>query len=132
MRQIALAAALCVFSLPVFAQGAEIEDVISSQLDAFRADDFGRAFTFAAPGIQRMFGTPRNFGAMVRNGYPMVHRPDTVRFGALEQENGVLRQRVMIRDATGTFHALDYDMIEGPEGWKIGAVRLVEMPEVGV
>ena len=54
--------------------------MISEQIDALRADDFATAFTFASPGIQRMFGSPARFGAMVREGYPMVRRPRDVRF----------------------------------------------------
>ena len=52
-----------------------IESVISKQIEAFRADDFATAFTFASPNIRSMFGTPDNFGVMVRRGYPMVWRP---------------------------------------------------------
>ncbi|SFG79373.1 protein of unknown function [Palleronia marisminoris] len=132
MRRIVLAAALSIFCLPALAQDSEIEGVISSQLEAFRADAFDRAFTYASPDIRNMFGTPGNFGRMVRNGYPMVHRPGDVRFGALEDLGGVQRQRVIIRDADGAYHALDYDMVDGPDGWKIDGVRLVEMPDVSV
>ena len=45
-----------------------IEAVISSQIQAFKSDDFATAFTFASPGIQRFFGGPERFGAMVRQG----------------------------------------------------------------
>ena len=37
------------------AQEQEIEGVISNQLEAFKADDFEQAFTFAAPNIQGIF-----------------------------------------------------------------------------
>ena len=60
---------------PARAQGADIEATIGRQLEAFRADAFDDAFTFASPMIQGLFRTPETFGEMVRNGYPMVWRP---------------------------------------------------------
>ena len=39
-----------------------------------RRDDAKRAFSYAAPSIRAMFGTPERFLAMVRAGYPVVYR----------------------------------------------------------
>ena len=61
-------------------QADPIEDVITSQLDAFNARNTERAFSFASPMIKRLFGTPDNFGGMVARGYPMVWDNDFVRF----------------------------------------------------
>ena len=107
------------------AQEADIRSVIDNQIAAFRADDFARAFDFASPAIKGIFGTPERFGAMVRQGYPMVHRPDDVRMLALRQDGGRTVQRVMIRDAEGRVHMLDYEMVETAGGWQINGVRLV-------
>ena len=131
MRHITFAAELTLAAVPSHAQQAQIEGVISDQLDAFMADDFGRAFSYASPSIQGMFQTPENFGRMVRNGYPMVYRPDEVEYLGVEDMGGILRQRVLIRDAGGAFHTLEYDMIQGEAGWKINGVRLVTAPQVG-
>ena len=54
--------------------------VIEAQLAAFAADDAARAFSYAAPGIREVFGTPDRFLAMVRSGYPVVYRPASVTF----------------------------------------------------
>jgi hypothetical protein len=112
------------------AQEAPIQKTIQSQLDAFLADDFATAFTFASPNIKGLFGTPENFGAMVTQGYPMVHRPADVRMLELREVAGNLWQRVMVTDQVGRTHLLDYQMIETPEGWQINAVQL--LPETGV
>jgi hypothetical protein len=109
-----------------------IESVIDRQFQAFRADDFDRAFTFASPTIRSIFGTSDTFGAMVRNGYPMVHRPAGVQFLDLRESDGELWQRVQIRDAQGRFHLLDYQMIETEDGWKINAVNYVPSPGAAV
>lgn len=135
LQGLKLAALWLLLVLPLQAQeGAEtaIEGVIRDQLNALQADDFETAFTFASPAIRQLFGSPENFGAMVRNGYPMVHRPADVRFFDLTEDGTVLRQKVFIRDRAGQAHLLEYEMIATEAGWRINGVRFLELPEVGV
>lgn len=128
-----LSAILLVLTLafPVQAQEEPIRKTIQNQLDAFQADDFALAFTFASPTIKGMFGTADTFGAMVKNGYPMVYRPAEVEMLELREVAGNLWQRVRIVDQSGRVHLLDYMMIETPEGWQINAVQLLPAPDVG-
>ncbi|MEO1557140.1 MAG: DUF4864 domain-containing protein [Pseudomonadota bacterium] len=109
-----------------WAQGTEIEEVISDQLDAFKADDFAEAFEFASPNIRGIFRTPENFGRMVTQGYPMVWRPAEVTYLELREENGSYWQKVQIVDAEGRVHVLDYRMLDTESGWKINGVQLLE------
>jgi hypothetical protein len=131
-----LAAALLLalgLSLPGHAQPADgVESVIQRQIDAFLADDFETAFTFASPGIKRLFGTPENFGRMVRNGYPMVWRPSEVEFGPRERRGEVVLQRVRVLDQTGRMHVLLYQMTPDGESWQINGVQILESAQVGV
>ena len=117
---------------PVSAQEEPIQQAIQSQLEALQADDFARAFTFASPNIKGIFGTPENFGAMVKQGYPMVYRPAQVEMGELREIAGNLWQRVRVVDQAGAAWYLDYMMIETAEGWQINAVQLLPAPDVGV
>jgi hypothetical protein len=107
-----------------------IEDTIQSQIDAFLRDDFETAFRFAAPGIRRMFRTPGNFGAMVKNGYPMVWRPEDVEFGALHDRADGLWQRVVVRDSDGRRHVLEYRMQRVDNDWRIAGVRILPAPDL--
>ncbi|NOD97268.1 DUF4864 domain-containing protein [Ruegeria sp. HKCCD6228] len=126
MRRFLLAVSLSVgLGSSAFAQNAEIEANISAQIQAFKADDFATAFTFASPSIQRLFQNPDSFGAMVRNGYPMVWRPSEFRFLELREIAGALWQKVMITDANGRVHILDYQMIPLEDGWKVNGVQLL-------
>ncbi|WP_425071316.1 DUF4864 domain-containing protein [Sagittula sp. S175] len=109
-----------------------IEAAISDQIAAFRVDDFSTAFMFASPGIQGMFGTPDRFGAMVKNGYPMVWRPGDVRFGRLHDEDGVLWQEVLIQDQQGRRFGLAYRMERVLGEWRIAGVQVIPAPDVGV
>ena len=132
MRRTAFAilTALCL-AAPVAAQDDPMQATILDQLEAFKADDFERAFSFASPTIKGIFMTPQNFGAMVTQGYPMVHRPGAVKMLEARDVAGNLWQRVMITDQSGRTHLLDYQMVETAEGWQINAVQLLPEPGVG-
>ncbi|MCH2078374.1 MAG: DUF4864 domain-containing protein [Rhodobacteraceae bacterium] len=116
---------------PASAEPAGIQATINGQMEAFRADDFDRAFSFAAPNIKGMFGDAERFGSMVRNGYPMVWKNQNVRYLELRELGGRLWQMVQIEDQDGSFHYLDYLMIETQNGWQIGAVQYLPEPGVG-
>jgi hypothetical protein len=131
MRKFLMAIGLVLgFAVSAAAQNAEIEMTIDSQIEAFLADDFNHAFSFASPNIQQIFRTPENFGVMVRRGYPMVWRPADVRFLELREIEGRLWQKVQITDGSGRVHILDYQMIELESAWKINAVQLLKEPAV--
>lgn len=132
MRLIASVLTAAFLAMPAVAQEAPIQDTIKSQIDALKADDFARAFTFASPTIKGLFGSAENFGAMVKQGYPMVYRPGAIRMLELRSVNGALWQKVMITDAEGRTHILDYQMIEAADGWQINGVTILPVPDVGV
>ncbi|MEM7599218.1 MAG: DUF4864 domain-containing protein [Pseudomonadota bacterium] len=130
MKHFLAAILISAFSMAISTGHAKANDdvrsVISSQIDAFLADDFVTAFDFASPMIQGMFGTPERFGAMVRNGYPMVWRPSDVQFLSTDERGGAVFQNVMVKDAGGKLFLLEYEMIETESGWLINGVRVQE------
>lgn len=113
-----------------FAQDQGIEDVIGEQLQAFNDRDIEDAWQYASPMIQGLFQTPDNFGNMVRNGYPMVWTNRDVEFLELGEINGVLTQRVLIRDGEGVAYILEYAMIQTADGWRINGVQVLPAPDV--
>ncbi|MBN2760710.1 MAG: DUF4864 domain-containing protein [Rhodobacteraceae bacterium] len=128
---LALLLALSLAPATLRAQDSAISDVIQGQISAFQADDFDTAFEYASPTIKRLFGTPERFGQMVQSGYPMVYRPAEVRMLEQRDLGSAKVQRVMIRDAQGRFHFLDYQMISTDMGWQINGVQILAEPEVG-
>ena len=125
-----IAAVLMTLALALPAKANEdIEKVISNQIDAFLADDFETAFTYASPMIKDIFGTPEKFGQMVRQGYPMVWRPSEVNFLSIDRRGKELWQNVMVRDAEGALYILEYQMVPGGTGWLINAVRVRKATE---
>jgi hypothetical protein len=99
--------------------------VIEAQLEAFRNDDGGTAFSFASPTIKGLFGTPENFMAMVVQGYPQVYRPSRVTFGAVITHLGQPTQMVHLVGPTGEVVTAYYQMQQQADGsWKINGVFL--------
>jgi len=132
MRILALVLGFWIAASAAAAQDSDaIEDVIGSQLEAFNNRDVSEAWQYASPNIKRLFGSSDNFGMMVQRGYPMVWDNADVRFLELRDVAGNLWQKVMVRDAQGGLHILDYQMVETAEGWQINGVQLLPAPDVG-
>jgi hypothetical protein len=110
------------------AQQVEIEDTISNQIEAFKADNFEQAFSYATPTLRQLFQNPQNFERMVKQGYPMVWRPAEVRYLEMRGAQGEFWQKVQIIDAKGFKHLLLYRMQQVDSGWRIGGVQLLEAP----
>lgn len=111
---------------------AAIQTVIAQQLEAFQHDDAKAAFEKASPMIQGVFGTPGNFIAMVRQGYPPVYRPRQTSFASLEQDDGRIIQKVELVGPDGHDYLALYIMEQQPDGsWKINGCELTESEKVG-
>ena len=114
------------------AQEAQPRTVIEAQIAAFLADDFEAAFAFASPAIRSIFGTHERFGAMVQQGYPMVHRPAELRFLDRSERGAVIIQRVLITDQGGAVHVLEYELLPAEESFLINGVRILQGQGAGV
>lgn len=114
------------------AQSTNIEETISAQIEAFQRDDVDKAFTFASPTIQRLFGTSENFGDMVRNGYPSIWRPSDIQFLRQRSEGDTIFQEVQVLDASGQSHGFVYEMIQVAGIWRINGVFRMQPKGTGV
>lgn len=131
MRRLTLVLTLGLLASPLAAQDdAAIRDVIGNQLQAFTDRDVAEAWTYASPMIQRLFGTAENFGAMVRNGYPMVWDNSDAEFLDLDGDGATRTQEVYVRDGEGRGWILDYSMIATDQGWRINGVTVIPAPDL--
>ncbi|MDB5363003.1 MAG: hypothetical protein JWO51_4300 [Rhodospirillales bacterium] len=118
---------------PNAADRSAIQAVIQQQLDAFQADDGKAAFALASPGIRRQFGDADNFLAVVRQGYPMVYRPRETHFGALDEEDGQMVQKVAFVGPDGVLVTALYMMERQPDGsWRIAGCVIARAPSENV
>jgi hypothetical protein len=105
---------------------ADIRAVVQAQLDALAVDDADRAFSFAAPSIRKMMGNAQNFLAMVRNGYPVVHRPASVAFLKAGLQGSEVTQSVQMTDAKGVAWLAVYSLQRQPDkSWRISGCVVV-------
>ena len=91
-------------------QQLRIRLVIGAQLEAFRAGDAEKAFSYAAPAIRAKFETPSRFFSMVRKYYPAVYGSRTSEFVKLTEIEGIWIQGVIISDERGEAWFAQYPM----------------------
>jgi hypothetical protein len=108
-----------------------IQEAIAGQIAAFRAGDSGRAYSFAAPTIKRIFPSPGVFMQMVEKGYEPVFRPRS--FAFIEQQVIGADDAMQVVDVVGPDGApwtAVYSLRRQPDGtWKITGCQL--KPGVG-
>lgn len=103
-----------------------VKKTVQSQLAAFAADDAKLAFSFAAPGIQKLFKTPDNFMTMVQQAYPVIYRPANILFLKAKILDSVAEQPVRLWDQVGDVWLAAYDLERQADGsWLITACVLM-------
>ena len=106
-----------------------VREVIEAQIDAFRSDDAERAFSYAAPEIRQMFGTPERFMETVRSTYAVVYRPHSVTFKEAVRVGTDIAQPVRMTDTDGHAWLVVYPMERQPDGtWRINGCQLGRLP----
>lgn len=107
-----------------------VRSVIEAQLEALAADDAERAYSYASAAIRTQFGDAAAFMAMVRSGYPMVVRPETVTFFQPQSNDGAVLQPVQLRDRAGRLWRATYQLERQSGGvWRINGCTVV--PDTG-
>jgi Domain of unknown function (DUF4864) len=106
----------------------EFQRLISEQIAAFNADDGAKAYSYAAPIIQRIFPSPGQFMDMVKRGYQPVYRQRSFRFAETKTDPaGRPAQAVTIVDVNGKTWTALYTFERQPDGtWKISGCTLLE------
>lgn len=115
----ALALSLCIgaFAGPAVADDAgDIKSVVSAQLEAFKAGDGTKAYSYAAPNIQKMFPSADVFMGMVQQGYAPVFKSSNATFGKMAVEGSGFRQEVYLTDSNGQSYIASYTLERQPDG----------------
>ena len=115
------------------ADKSAFQGIITGQIEAFRAEDGARAYSYAAPMIRQAFPNPDIFMNMVRQGYQPVYRPQSFTFGAAGfSASGRPTQRVTVVGPDGITYEAIYTMERQPDGtWQISGCAIVRAPDVG-
>lgn len=103
----------------------EIESIIDGQITAFRTRSFDKAFGYAAPSIQQMFGSTDRFIGMVKNGYGAIYDARNWSFGRSEARGDALVQEVLIIGPQGRDWIALYTLRKQKDGsWRIAGVQM--------
>ena len=103
----------------------ELTDTIDAQLAAFRANDYSKAYTFAATEIKGMFGAPE-FEKMVRSAYPVIAHSTAADYGIAFDtgEEAVINVRISNAEIKGTEY--QYLLKKEDGHWKISGVAEIK------
>lgn len=122
---------LCTVSTGVQAGENDVmagQNVIAGQIDAFRAGENERAYSYAAPNIRAIFPTVDRFMGMVAKGYRPVQMPRHYEFGRSRElgDGRMIAQEVLLIGPDGKDYVALYELLRMRDGsWKITSVQMV-------
>ena len=99
----------------------ELRAVIDEQLAAFRANDYPKAYTFAASEIRSLFA-PDEFEKMVRGQYAVIAKSTATEFGLAFDTGEEAVVNVRIENAEKKSVEYQYLLRKEEGGWKISGV----------
>ena len=100
----------------------ELYSVVSHQLTAIRAADFGSAYRNAASGVQQKFSLSQ-FELMVRRDFSPMTRAEHVEFGAVRLSGAAALVQVFLTAPDGATRGFLYSFTAEADGWKIDGVQ---------
>lgn len=111
------------------ADRSAIRGIIQDQIEAFKRDDAGRAYSYASPTLQNRFGSQERFMAMVKEGYTPVYRPRSYTMGEFKDTPDGTSLAVQIQDQEGVDWVAIYTLEQQPDGtWRISGCYLAKAP----
>ena len=99
----------------------ELSAVIDAQLAAFRANDYPKAYTFAAAGVKTLFPLD-GFEKMVRTNYPVIAGSVSTEYGLAFDTGEEAVINVRIENAAKKSVEFQYLLTKEDGVWKIGGV----------
>lgn len=110
------------------------QEVITSQIQAFRDHDAPAALSYAGKGFQAAFPSPEAFFvSIIRSGYAPIMDSSRHSFGPFRMvgDKGVAQQVRLIGNDQQFYEAI-YLLTEEESGWRVQGVQLAETAAVGI
>lgn len=99
------------------------QQVIVSQISAFKADDYQSAYSFAAPNVKQVFPSAKAFMMMVKSGYKPLYQHASYVFGKSRSSSSEVYQELMVTDKSGQLWQFIYTLDkQQDQSWKITSV----------
>ena len=110
------------------------QEVITSQIEAFRHKDAKDALKWAGAGFQVAFPTPEAFFvAIISSGYAPIMESRSHSFGTFEKmgDKAVLQEVKFVGTDQSLYEAF-YQLAEEPGGWRVQGVQLIKQNAIGI
>lgn len=110
------------------------QDVITHQIEAFRAKDAPGAFQYAAAAFHQQFPNAEAFFIIiVGSGYAPIMESQSHSFGTFQKvsDTTVVQQVKFVGSDQALYEAI-YQLTEEPEGWRVSGVQLVKQPGLAI
>lgn len=113
---------------------AQWQDVITGQIEAFRAHDAAGAFQYAAAPFQTAFPSAEAFFvAIIGSGYAPIMDSTSHRFGEFTRlDEHSIAQEVTLTGTDLTRFVAIYVLTEEESGWRVSGVQLAKTPGIGI
>ena len=113
---------------------AQWQDVITRQIEAFRAHDAAGAFQYAAAPFQTAFPSAEAFFvAIIGSGYAPIMESTSHSFGEFTRlDEHSIAQEVTLTGTDLTRFAAIYVLTEEESGWRVSGVQLAKTPGVSI
>jgi hypothetical protein len=110
------------------------QDVITGQIEAFRAHDAPAAFSYAAAPFQTAFPSAEAFFvAIIGSGYAAIMDSSSHSFGAFTQlDTKSVAQTVLLIGRDLSRYEAIYILVEEERGWRVSGVQLAKQPGIGI
>ena len=109
--------------------------IVEQQIVAFLKDDVDTAYSFAAPGIKKVYPEPQRFIDMVKRNYQPVYRPGNYAFGRAlsDTEGNTIALELLITGPKGKdWRAIYVLKRQDDGGFQISGVRLSKLKAPGI
>ena len=110
------------------------QDVISSQIQAFRDHDAPAALSYAGKGFQATFPSPEAFFvSIISSGYAPIMESSSHSFGEFRMVGETsVAQQVMLVGKDQKFYEAIYLLTKEETGWRVQGVQLAATKAVGI
>tara|TARA_B100000902_G_C27101925_1_gene809232 strand:- start:483 stop:905 length:423 start_codon:yes stop_codon:yes gene_type:complete len=111
---------------------SKTQDIIESQIQAFKNKNAELAYSFASPMIKLKFNNPQEFMSMVKSFYEPVYNPKQYYFIDSKYFEGSIYHQLQIISQSNMSYLATYSLIKDENEWKISGCSVLPMKQESI
>ena len=111
---------------------SKTQDIIESQIQAFKNKNAELAYSFASPIIKLKFNNPQEFMSMVKSFYEPVYNPKQYYFIDSKYFEGSIYHQLQIISQSNMSYLATYSLIKDENEWKISGCSVLPMKQESI